>query len=101
MKPPRITAPMWRALYRLAHMKYGWTYADGYSQITTFEALVRRQLASVVVERSGGLHMAYALTTSGRALVAELWPLCPFILGTYNVPVGGWTPYVPAEAAAA
>ena len=82
-------------LWKLAHHKYGWAYAVSYTEVTTYEALVRRGLVQVAVGRTHGANIAYAISEAGRAFVAELWPACPFILGTYEVPAGGWTPKNP------
>lgn len=95
-----MNRPLTRAqldkLWKLAHHKYGWAYAIDYTEVTVYEALVRRGLVQIATGRTHGANIAYAISDQGRAVVGELWPKCPFILGTYQVPVGGWTPKDPA-----
>lgn len=95
-----LSGPQRDKLWQLAHHKYGWAYAGSYTEVTIYEALVRRGVVEIARGRTHGANIAYAISDAGRAFVAELWPLCPFVLGTYTVPAGGWTPKEPEAVAA-
>lgn len=86
-------------LWTIAQHKYGWAHCPnhgrGIRRLQTAEALERRGL--VTVDRATPHLPTCSATDEGRAVIAELYPVSPFILGTYDHQPGGWTPREAAE----
>lgn len=95
-----LTRPMREMLWTIAQHKYGWTHVSRYGgQLQVGDGLVRRGLARWNTDHHGrdGNQPRIAATDAGRALIAELFPVSPFILGTYDwrrvrETHGVWTP---------
>lgn len=90
-----LTAPMRRLLWTIAQHKYGWAHCIrqfGANRFKTAEALERRGLVTIDADPYGPTCSA---TDAGRAVIAELFPVSPFVLRTYEHQAGGWTPCEP------
>ncbi len=90
-----LSQPMRRLLWTLAQNKYGWCYClrgFGASRFRSSEALERRGL--VTLDRDL-YRETCAATEAGRAVIADLFPVSPYVLRTYDHQPGGWTPCPP------
>lgn len=83
----RLTKPMRDRLWTLAQHKFGWGYVSR-RELVTCRALEHRGLVEVVESRTHGNNFAFALTEdAGRREVERRWPISPFVVGSYELPV--------------
>lgn len=98
MSETHLSDPMRRLLWTIAQHKYGWAHCFTVYRLRTAEALERRGL--VTVDRSKLHDLTCSPTDAGKTLIARLWPVSPFVLGTYDHQPGGWTPLHGSEGEA-
>ncbi len=93
-----LSAPMRDLLWTMAQHKYGWAYcgnAGRERRLQVADALERRGLVAV---GDRGSHYPHASATdAGFRLISALFPVSPFVLGTYDWALarelfGHWTP---------
>jgi hypothetical protein len=83
-----LSPAMLQMLWRIAQHKYGWTPL--YQRKETADALARRGL---VEELDWTQHDPPVIgTDTGKGFCAAMWPVSPWVLGTYDHQPGGWTP---------
>lgn len=89
-----LTAAQRDLLWHVAQHKYGWAHCPNIAgrvrRLQVAEALERRGL--VTIDRTRPHMPTCEATAEGRAEIERLFPVSPYVLGTYDHQHGGWTP---------
>lgn len=88
-----LSPTMRRLLWTVAQHKYGWAHCQpGFrcNRLRTAASLEQRGL--LIVDRSNPYMPTCSATERGRGVIERLFPVSPFVLGTYDHQPGGWTP---------
>jgi hypothetical protein len=93
MTPSALSPAMRDLLWTVAGHKYGWAHVTRFGgQLQVADALVRRGLVAWGRNGRDHHHPRVVATEAGRAEIERLFPVSPFVLGTYEDQPGGWTP---------
>jgi peptidoglycan/xylan/chitin deacetylase (PgdA/CDA1 family) len=102
-----LSLSMREMLWTIAQHKYGWTHVSRHGgELQVADALIRRELVEWGSHDRDHSSPIIVATEAGKAEIARLFPISPFVLGTYDwravrATHGEWTPPPSLQRAAA